>query len=94
MKLQDKVALVTGGAKGIGRAICVALASEGASVAVNYRSSKAEALDLVHEIEATGGKGIAIAGDVSNAAEAVSMVEQTVAELGGLHVLVNNAGIV
>ena len=94
MKLQDKVALVTGGAKGIGRAICVALASEGASVAVNYRSSKAEALDLVREIEAAGSKGIAIAGDVSNAAEAVSMVEQTIAELGGLHVLVNNAGIV
>jgi 3-oxoacyl-[acyl-carrier protein] reductase len=94
MKMQDKVALVTGGAKGIGRAICIALADEGASVAVNYRSSKAQAQELVDEIEAAGGKSVAIAGDVSNPAEAVSMVEQTIAELGGLHVLVNNAGIV
>jgi 3-oxoacyl-[acyl-carrier protein] reductase len=94
MKLHDKVALVTGGARGIGRAISLALASEGASVAVNYRSSKAEAEELVREIEAAGSKGVAIAGDVSDAAEAVSMVEQTIAELGGLHILVNNAGIV
>lgn len=94
MKLQDKVALVTGGAKGIGRAICVALASEGARVAVNYRSSEAQAQELVTEIEAAGGKAVAIAGDVSDPAQAASMVEQTIAELGGLHVLVNNAGIV
>lgn len=94
MKLQDKVALVTGGAKGIGRAVCVALASEGARVAVNYRSSEAQAQELVREIEVAGGKSVAIAGDVSNAADAVSMVEQTIAALGGLHILVNNAGIV
>lgn len=94
MNLDDKVALVTGGAKGIGRAICLTLASAGASVAVNYRSSQAAAEDLVGQIEAAGGKAVALAGDVSDPAAAAALVSQTIASLGGLHILVNNAGIV
>ncbi len=94
MNLDDRVVLVTGGAKGIGRAICLALAGSGASVAVNYRSSRAEAEDLVRQIEAAGGKAVALAGDVSDAGDAASVVARTIAALGGLHVLVNNAGIV
>jgi 3-oxoacyl-[acyl-carrier protein] reductase len=94
MNLDDKVALVTGGAKGIGRAICLTLASAGASVAVNYRSSQAAAEDLVCQIEAAGGKAVALAGDVSDPAAAAALVSQTIASLGGLHILVNNAGIV
>jgi 3-oxoacyl-[acyl-carrier protein] reductase len=93
MSLDGKVALVTGGARGIGRAICLALADAGASVAVNYRSSEAEAADLVGQIEAAGGKGVALPGDVCDAAAVASVAAQAVAALGGLHILVNNAGI-
>jgi 3-oxoacyl-[acyl-carrier protein] reductase len=92
-RLSGRVALVTGGSRGIGRAIAVALASEGAAVAVNYRSGRVEAEEVVSEIQAAGGRAIAIAADVAELAEAEAMVERTIAELGGLHVLVNNAGI-
>ena len=94
MSLDGKVALVTGGARGIGRAICLALASAGASVAVNYRSSEVEAADLVRQIGAAGGKAVALAGDVCDPADTASVVARTIADLGGLHILVNNAGIV
>ena len=94
MRLDGKVALVTGGARGIGRAICLALADAGASVAVNYRSSEAEAADLVRQIEEAGGKGVALAGDVSDPAGTATVAAEAVAALGGLHILVNNAGIV
>jgi 3-oxoacyl-[acyl-carrier protein] reductase len=94
MNLDGRVALVTGGAKGIGRAICLALAGAGASVAVNYRSSQAEADELVRQIEAAGGKAVALVGDVSDAAEAAALAERAIAALGGLHIMVNNAGIV
>jgi 3-oxoacyl-[acyl-carrier protein] reductase len=93
MNLEDKVALVTGGAKGIGRAICLGLAGAGASVAVNYRSSRDQAEELVRQIEGTGGKCVALAGDVSDPADAASVVAGTIASLGGMHILVNNAGI-
>jgi 3-oxoacyl-[acyl-carrier protein] reductase len=93
MKLDGKVALVTGGARGIGRAICSALAAEGADVAVNYRSSDAAAKELVAEIESTGRRAIAVGGDVSDPAAAKALAAQTISDLGGLHVLVNNAGI-
>ncbi len=94
MSLDGRVALVTGGARGIGRAICLALASAGASVAVNYRSSEVEAAGLVRQIGAAGGKAVALAGDVSDPADTASVVARTIADLGGLHILVNNAGIV
>jgi 3-oxoacyl-[acyl-carrier protein] reductase len=93
MKLEGRVALVTGGSRGIGRAICKVLAEEGASVAVNYRSGQAEAEEVVAEIEALGLKAVALAGDVSDYASAEAVVAQTVEQLGGMHILVNNAGI-
>jgi 3-oxoacyl-[acyl-carrier protein] reductase len=93
MKLEGRVALVTGGSRGIGRAICKVLAEEGASVAVNYRSGQAAAEEVVAEIEALGRKAVALAGDVSDYASAEAVVAQTVEQLGGMHILVNNAGI-
>jgi 3-oxoacyl-[acyl-carrier protein] reductase len=93
MKLEGRVALVTGGSRGIGRAIAEALAREGAAVGVNYRSGKEQAEEVVAGIEAEGGKAAAIPGDVSDYSDAESMVEGTVDALGGLHILINNAGI-
>ena len=93
MNLEGKVALVTGGSRGIGRAIAEALAAEGAAVAVNYRSSKGGADEVVAAITAAGGKAVAVPGDVASWDDAQAMVQQTLDELGGLHILVNNAGI-
>jgi 3-oxoacyl-[acyl-carrier protein] reductase len=93
MKLDGQVALVTGASRGIGRAVAETLAAEGAAVAVNYRSGKEKAEEVVSQITSAGGKAVAVAGDVSEYEQAVSMVEQTVSELGGLQILVNNAGI-
>jgi 3-oxoacyl-[acyl-carrier protein] reductase len=92
-KLDGRVALVTGGSRGIGRAISLALAAEGAAVAVNYRSGEAQAQEVVGEIEAQGGRAVAVPGDVADYAQAEALVRRTVEALGGLHVLVNNAGI-
>ncbi|MFE3794836.1 SDR family NAD(P)-dependent oxidoreductase [Nocardia tengchongensis] len=88
-----KVALVTGASRGIGRAVALTLARRGAAVAVNYRSHKDEALEVVAEIEGRGGRAIAVGADVSDLAAAKDLVEQTRNQLGGLHILVNNAGI-
>ncbi|MEX0657541.1 MAG: 3-oxoacyl-ACP reductase family protein [Egibacteraceae bacterium] len=93
MKLSGRVALVTGASRGIGRAIASALAAEGAAVAVNYRSRQSEADEVVREIEDGGGKAIAVGGDVADYEAAGRIVEETIGGLGGLHVLVNNAGI-
>jgi NAD(P)-dependent dehydrogenase (short-subunit alcohol dehydrogenase family) len=93
MKLEGRIALVTGGSRGIGRAVCAALAAEGASVAVNYRSGEAQALEVVREIQEAGGKAVPIQGDVADYAQAEAIIQQTIVQLGGLHVLVNNAGI-
>lgn len=93
MKLEDRIALVTGGSRGIGRGICTALAAEGAAVAVNYRSGAEQAQEVVAEIEGGGGRAVAIQGDVADYGEAQEVVRRTIEELGGLHVLVNNAGI-
>ncbi|MBC3841465.1 SDR family oxidoreductase [Streptacidiphilus sp. 4-A2] len=93
MTFQDRVALVTGASRGIGRAIAVTLAQRGAAVAVNYRSHQEDALAVVKEIEAAGGTAVAIGADVSDPAAARELVEETRRRLGGLHILVNNAGI-
>ena len=93
MKLQGQVALVTGASRGIGRAIATALADEGAHVAVNYRSHPEAAQEVVDEIESAGGKSVAIGGDVADPKQAAAVVTETIAQLGGLHILVNNAGI-
>ncbi|MGI8554515.1 MAG: SDR family NAD(P)-dependent oxidoreductase [Dehalococcoidia bacterium] len=93
MKLEGRVALVTGGSRGIGRAVCLALAAEGADVAVNYRTGEAQAQEVVQQVETAGRRAITVPGDVAEYVQAEAMVQQTVRELGGLHILVNNAGI-
>lgn len=92
-KLKGKVALVTGASKGIGAAIAKSLAVEGASVAVNYASSKAGADAVVAEIVKAGGKAVAVRGDVSKAADAQAIVEETIKQFGKLDILVNNSGV-
>jgi len=93
MTLNDQVALVTGGSRGIGAAVCHALAADGAAVAVNYRSDESAAKQVVADIEAGGGRAVAIRGDVSDHAEAGAVIAAVLSALGGLHILVNNAGI-
>lgn len=93
MILEGKVALVTGGAVGIGRSIALELAKEGADVAINYRSSATEALELVKEIESLGRKAIAIQADISNFDSAKVLIDETVNHFGSLNIVVNNAGI-
>ncbi|MGO9977026.1 MAG: SDR family NAD(P)-dependent oxidoreductase [Solirubrobacteraceae bacterium] len=93
MKLEGRVALVTGGSRGIGRAICEGLAAEGAAVAVNYRSGKQQADEVVASITQAGGRAVAVAGDVAEYEQAEQIIAQTVEGLGGLHILINNAGI-
>jgi 3-oxoacyl-[acyl-carrier protein] reductase len=93
MKLADRVALVTGGSRGIGRAIAEGLAAEGAAVAVNYRSGADLAAEVVDAIVTQGGRAVAIQGDVSSYPEAERVVAETVEQLGGLHAVINNAGV-
>lgn len=93
MRLEGKVALVTGASRGIGREIAFELAREGASVAVNYAGSEAKALELVDEIKAMGRDAFAIQADVSNSDSVTDMVKETVERFGKLDILVNNAGI-
>ncbi|NPT35277.1 SDR family NAD(P)-dependent oxidoreductase [Paraburkholderia xenovorans] len=90
--LNDRVALVTGGSRGIGRAISIALASAGASVAVNYRQRENEAAGVVAEIERAGGRAIAVRADVSVADDVKAMFREVENHLGLIDVLVNNAG--
>ncbi|HUA52035.1 MAG TPA: SDR family oxidoreductase [Candidatus Sulfotelmatobacter sp.] len=92
-QLTGRVALVTGGANGVGRAIALALAAEGAAVAVNYRSSADQAHAVVAEITGAGGRAIACGADVSDLDAVNRMTATVVGELGGLDILVNNAGV-
>ena len=92
-KLAGKVAVVTGASKGIGAAIARHLAAEGASVVVNYASSKAGADKVVVEIAGTGGKAIAVQADVSKAADIARLFTETKQAFGKVDVLVNNAGV-
>ena len=89
----SRIALVTGGSRGIGAAIVKMLAEAGAAVAVNYRERSAEAETLTKGIIAAGGRAVAIAADVSEAAAVAGLVERARSELGPVDILVNNAGI-
>ena len=92
-KLTGKVAVVTGASKGIGAGIAKALAAQGASVVVNYASSKAGAEAVVDAITAAGGKAVAAQGDVSKAAEAQAIIDAAIKAYGRLDILVNNSGV-
>ena len=93
LDLADKVAIVTGGSRGIGQAIAWDLACNGAHVALNYRHSAEEAEQVIQQIQCLGRKGLAIQANVASFADAQRMVETVVRELGRLDILVNNAGI-
>lgn len=91
--LKGKIALVTGAAKGIGRAIALALAEEGATVVVNYNGSKERAEQTVEEIRALGADGLAYQCNVADTEAALAMVKEVTARYGRLDILVNNAGV-
>jgi 3-oxoacyl-[acyl-carrier protein] reductase len=91
-KLEGKIALVTGGSRGIGAAIAKRLAADGANLAITYAKGADAAASVVKEIERDGGKAIAIQADAANTNAVNAAVENTVAALGGLDILVNNAG--
>ena len=92
MRLKDKIAVVTGASRGVGRAIALAYAREGANVVVNYASNEAAADQVVREIEALGRKAVKIQGDVSRKEEATAVVQAAKDHFGRLDILVNNAG--
>ena len=92
-RFSGKIALVTGASKGIGAGIAKRLAAEGATVVVNYASSRADAEKVVAEIERAGGKALAIGGSVTKADEVARLVEETRKAFGRIDVLVNNAGV-
>ncbi|MGH2533133.1 MAG: SDR family NAD(P)-dependent oxidoreductase [Thermomicrobiales bacterium] len=92
-RFEGKVAIVTGGARGIGRGIALELAGEGAAVVVNHVRAEESALDLVEEITSGGGAAFAVRADVGRRQDAEALVAAAVERFGRLHVLVNNAGI-
>src|SRR5262249_640190 len=93
MQLQGRTALVTGASRGIGRAIAVALAQEGADVAVNYVSSEAPAKQVAEEIMKLGRKAILAQADVGDYVDTFRMAQEVLKEFGHLDILINNAGI-
>ena len=92
-KLAGKVAVVTGSSSGIGQAIAIRLASEGANIVVDYRSHPEGAADTAAKIAATGSKSITVQADVSKLTDTQNLVDQAYAQLGRCDILVNNAGI-
>jgi len=91
--LSGKIALVTGASRGIGAAVALRLAADGAAVAVNYAGSHEAANDVVAKIQAAGGRAIALQADISDSVACAELIARTVEEFGRLDILVNNAGI-
>ena len=92
MKLKDKIALVTGSSRGIGRAVALAYAKEGAKVVVNYTSNEKAAKEVVEAIDKMDSQAIAVKADVAKKAEAVRLVQAGIDQFGRIDILVNNAG--
>lgn len=92
--LTNRVALITGASRGIGRDIAIALAGAGARVAVNYRTASSRAGEVVHEIAGVGGTAVALQADVSDPKAAKALVREAEVRLGPIDILVNNAGVV
>ena len=93
MSLNGKIALVTGGSRGIGRAVCLQLAAQGATVGINYVSNSSAAEEVLAEITAQGGKGFVSGFDVADSTVVQKTIKAISSEQGGLDILVNNAGI-
>ena len=93
MKLKEKIALVTGGSRGLGKAIALQLATDGAQVVVNYATSTDKAEEVVAAIKAEGGKALAMKADVSHLEEVEKMVDTIYEQFGRIDILVNNAGV-
>ncbi|EGO65152.1 3-oxoacyl-[acyl-carrier-protein] reductase [Acetonema longum] len=93
MLLDNKVAIVTGGSRGIGRAVCIALAKAGAKVVVNYAGNAAAAQQTLDEIQKINGQAMMVQADVSRSEDVENMVKQTLDAFGKIDILVNNAGI-
>lgn len=93
MQLQNKVAVITGSSLGIGSAIALAFAKEGAAVAVDYRSHPDEAKEIVDQVNGSGGRAISVHADVSNPGDVKNLIQNAVEEFGRLDIMVNNAGV-
>ena len=94
MSINGKTALITGGSRGIGRAIALRLAKEGVRIAVNYKTNEEAAQWVVNAVEEMGGEAIAVGADVSQSAEVEDMVKRVLDSWGSVDILVNNAGII
>ncbi len=94
MRFEEKVVIVTGGSRGIGRAVALHLAGEGARVLVNYRASAKEAEQVVRTLKEAGGEGHSFQADVGEVEQAQALVKDAIDRYGDLHILVNNAGII
>ena len=93
MKLKEKVAIVTGGGRDIGKAVSVKLAAEGAKVVINYSKSESNAIETLNEIKAAGGEAILVQGDVTRQTDVDRIIAETIKKYGEeIHILVNNAG--
>ena len=94
MKLKDKIALVTGSSRGVGRSVALGFAKQGANVVVNYTSNENAANEVVETIQSMGGKAIAVKADVAQKAEVENLVNSAIDTFGRLDILVNNAGVI
>jgi 3-oxoacyl-[acyl-carrier protein] reductase len=93
MRFEGKIAVVTGGSRGIGRAVALELGRGGASVVVNYHNNKTAAEDVVNAIQESGGKAVTFQADVSDFGQCEGLIKHAIEHFGDLHILINNAGI-